>query len=95
MISIKSHLSTITPIYSIITLIWFVLLGLSGVIAVLIAPIAPNGTYLVILAIGIVKLAIGTTLIVFWLASWYKIMQLLLVYELQKNPKIDSSKINM
>lgn len=81
------------PIYNIITIIWFVLLGLCGIIAVLVVPISPEGSFLVTLGIGGLKVILGGVLLLFWLLSWYKLMELLLVYELQKNKEISLENI--
>ncbi len=73
-------------IYGIITIIWFILLTLCGLIGILIVPIDNQMfTNLTAYLISISKVLISSIAIIAWLLFWYKSMDYILSYELSKN----------
>ena len=73
-------------IYGILTIIWFILLTLCGLIGILIVPI-DNQMFINLTAylISISKVLISSIAIIAWLLFWYKSMNYILSYELSKN----------
>lgn len=62
-------------------MVWLILLGICGLIAVAVAPISGDNSYLMTLVISLGKLLVTAVAILFWLVAWYKLMEMTIVYE--------------
>ena len=71
----------INPLYSILILVWFILLGIFGLLRETIAPITIVGPYFLVIGFSILKIIIGIILILLWLISWNKLLKIVIIYE--------------
>lgn len=75
----------VSPIYSLITTSWLVLLGFSGIIGAIIAPFYIGENYLISLVVGVLKILVGFVFIMLWLIAWYNFMQMSIQYMIADN----------
>ncbi len=73
------------PIYTLLTVIWLVLIGLCGIIALLVVPLDPLAPLEYRIVISALKVVATGILGFIWLTTWYKLLQIVLVYQLNSD----------
>ena len=73
------------PIYTFVTVIWLVLIGLCGIIALLVVPLDPLAPLEYRIVISALKVVATGILGFIWLTTWYRLLQIILVYQLNSD----------